>query len=62
MEAARTDPLAAQLEHFCAVVRGEAVPVVSAWDGAQDLLVVVAIAEAARTGEVVRTPPVRESR
>jgi predicted dehydrogenase len=55
------DPLEAQLEHFRAVIRGEVDPLVSAWDGAQDVLVVAAIAEAGRTGGTVRTPDVRAS-
>ena len=50
---ARTDPLAGQLEHFGAVVRGETAPIVSARDGLQNLRVTEAIAEAARTGRLV---------
>lgn len=51
----RSDPLATQLEHFLAVVRGEAEPLVSARDGLQNLRVTEAIAEAARTGNAVAT-------
>jgi predicted dehydrogenase len=49
----RDDPLARQLEHFGAVVRGEAEPLVSARDGLANLRVTEAIAEAARSGRVV---------
>ena len=49
------DPLARQLEHFCAVARGEASPLASVRDGVQNLRVAEAIAEAARTGRVVAT-------
>lgn len=51
----RADPLALQLEHFCAVVRGEAAPLVDGRDALQTLRVTLAIAEAARTGRVVET-------
>jgi predicted dehydrogenase len=47
------DPLGRQLENFCAVIRGEAVPVVTARDGLQNLRVIDAIKQAARTGAVV---------
>jgi predicted dehydrogenase len=53
----RSDPLALQLEHFCAVVRGEARPLVEGRDALQTLRVTLAIAEAARTGRVVATTP-----
>ena len=49
----RTDPLEHQLEHFCAVIRGEAQPLVTARDGLQNLRVTEAIALAARTGQPV---------
>jgi len=49
----RDDPLKHQIEHFGAVVRGEATPLVSARDGLQNLKVTEAIAEAAATGRVV---------
>src|SRR6266704_6474530 len=45
----RADPLARQLAHFCAVIRGEATPRVTARDGLANLRVTEAIAEAART-------------
>src|SRR5438270_8086784 len=51
----RVDPLAAQIEHFAAVVRGDAEPLVTARDGLQNLRVTDAIAEAARTGGIVNT-------
>ena len=51
----RIDPLAAQIEHFAAVVRGDAKPLVTARDGLQNLRVVEAIVEAARTGRTVNT-------
>lgn len=50
----RADPLQRQLAHFCAVVRGEARPLVTARDALQNLRVVEAIAEAARSGRTVR--------
>ncbi|HSD54328.1 MAG TPA: Gfo/Idh/MocA family oxidoreductase [Burkholderiales bacterium] len=49
----RDDPIERQLEHFGAVIRGEADPLVSARDGLANLRVTEAIAEAARTGRVV---------
>jgi predicted dehydrogenase len=50
----RDDPIQLQMEHFGAVVRGEAVPLVSAHDGLQNLRVTEAIAEAAKTGCMVQ--------
>jgi predicted dehydrogenase len=49
----RTDPLTSQIEHFAAVIRGEAQPLVTGRDGLQNLRVTDAIAEAARTGGTV---------
>lgn len=49
----RSDPLANQIEHFAAVIRGRAEPVVSGRDGLNTMLVVEAIQEAARTGRIV---------
>jgi predicted dehydrogenase len=57
----RDDPLKRQLEHFGAVVRGEAEPIVSARDGLENLRITEAIAEAARTGHVVEAAPGRVS-
>jgi predicted dehydrogenase len=55
LDVARTDPLANQVEHFAAVIRGEAEPIVSGRDGLNTLRVTEAVSEAARTGQVVRT-------
>lgn len=49
----REDPLAVQIEHFAAVIRGEAQPLVSVRDGVQNLRVVEAIRQAAREGRAV---------
>jgi predicted dehydrogenase len=46
----RTDPLANQIEHFAAVIRGRAEPIVSGRDGLNTLRVVDAVHESARTG------------
>lgn len=53
----RADPLALQIEHFAAVIRGDEAPLVTCRDGLQNLRVTDAIAEAARTGTVVATRP-----
>jgi len=47
------DPLARQIAHFADVIRGTATPLVSARDGLQNLRVVDAIVEAAKSGHVV---------
>ncbi len=47
------DPLVRQMEHFAQVIRGEAKPLVTTRDGLQNLRVVEAIAEAARSGRVI---------
>jgi len=49
----REDPLARQMAHFCQVIAGEALPLVSARDGLANLRVTEAICRAARTGAVV---------
>jgi len=49
----RDDPIKHQLEHFGAVVRGEAEPLVSARDGLANLRVTEAIVEAAKSGKTV---------
>ena len=49
----RASPLERQLEHFCALIRGEAQPVVTVRDGLQDLRVTEAIVEAAQSGHNV---------
>jgi predicted dehydrogenase len=51
----RADPLARQIEHFAAVIRGEAAPLVTCRDGLANLRVTEAIAEAAQTGRAVAT-------
>lgn len=56
-ELTRDDPLKHQIEHFGAVIRGEAAPIVSAGDGLQNLRITEAIAESARTGAIVDTTP-----
>jgi len=52
----RADPLANQIAHFAAVIRGEAKPLVSGRDGLQNLRVTDAIVEAAKSGKVVNVP------
>ncbi len=52
----RRDPLAAQIEHFAAVVRGEAEPVCGGRDGLATLRVLEAVVESARTGRPVDLP------
>ena len=49
----RSDPLAHQIAHFAAVVRGAAEPICSGRDGLETLRVVDAVLEAARTGRTV---------
>jgi predicted dehydrogenase len=51
----RSDPLANQVEHFAAVIRGEAEPIVSGRDGLKTLRVTEAVTEAAKTGQIVDT-------
>jgi len=53
----RSDPLANQVEHFAAVIRGEAQPIVSGRDGLNTLRVTEAVSEAAATGQLVETGP-----
>lgn len=53
----RDDPLKHQMEHFGAVVRGEAQPLVSARDGLANLRVTEAIVAAARSGSTVELNP-----
>jgi predicted dehydrogenase len=53
----RDDPLSLQLAHFCAVVRGEVQPLVSARDGLANLRVTEAIAQAAASGTTIELPP-----
>ena len=56
VEVERSDPLARQVEHFAAVVRGEVEPVCSGRDGLATLRVVEAVLGSARTGEPVDLP------
>ena len=49
----RDDPLKRQIEHFGAVIRGEAEPLVSARDGLANLRVTEAIATAAKAGSSI---------
>jgi predicted dehydrogenase len=49
------DPLVRQLAHFCAVIRGEAVPLVNVRDGLQNLRITEAIGDAAATGRTLPT-------
>ena len=49
----RSDPLANQIAHFAAVIRGEAQPICSGRDGLNTLKVVEAVVTAARTGQPV---------
>ena len=53
VEMAREDPIQRQMEHFGAVVRGEAAPLVSARDGLANLRVTEAIVAAAQSGSTV---------
>ena len=49
----REDPLASQIEHFAAVIRGDEEPLVTCRDGLANLRVTEAIADASRTSRVV---------
>lgn len=49
------DPLVLQLKHFCAVIRSESQPLVTVNDGLRNLIIVEAITEATRTGEIIDT-------
>jgi len=51
----RADPLPRQLDHFCALIRGDVAPLVTVRDGLQNLRVTEAIAEAVRSGRIVVT-------
>ncbi|PFH20260.1 Gfo/Idh/MocA family protein [Burkholderia sp. JKS000303] len=51
----RADPLERQLAHFCDVIEGNAQPLVTVFDGVQNLRITEAIAEAARSGAIVDT-------
>ncbi len=47
------DPMQCQIEHFAAVIRGEAQPLISAAEGAKSLRVIEAIHESAANGSTV---------
>jgi predicted dehydrogenase len=49
----RSDPLANQVAHFAAVIRGDATPVCTGRDGLKTMQVVDAVVESARTGKPV---------
>jgi len=51
----RDDPITRQIEHFGAVIRGEAQPLVSARDGLANLRITEAIVEAAKSGATIDT-------
>jgi predicted dehydrogenase len=51
----RSDPIAHQMEHFGQVVRGEVKPLVSSFDGMQNLKITEAIVQSAKTGQVIQT-------
>jgi predicted dehydrogenase len=44
----QADPLAAQLAHFCRVIRNEERPLISGWDGLRTLTTTLAVLESAR--------------
>lgn len=48
------DPLAAQIAHFCAVIRGEAEPKVTVRDGVANLKVIAALTRSMETGAAVQ--------
>jgi predicted dehydrogenase len=50
------DPLALQIRHFAAVIRGEAEPLVSGREGLETLRVIEAVKRSAGSGEEVRLP------
>jgi predicted dehydrogenase len=54
VEMTREDPIRRQIEHFGAVVRGEAEPLVTARDGLANLRVTEAIVQAAASGRTVQ--------
>ena len=52
--AAQQDPLRLQVQHFCAIIRGTAQPLVSGREGLQTLRVIQAIKDAAESGQIVK--------
>ncbi|HEY4631925.1 MAG TPA: Gfo/Idh/MocA family oxidoreductase, partial [Blastococcus sp.] len=57
VELQRSDPLANQVAHFAAVIRGEVEPLCTGRDGLKTLQVVEAVVESARTGQPVDLHP-----
>jgi predicted dehydrogenase len=49
----RKDPLSAQLDHFIAVIRGQEEPIVTAYHGYRNMLVIEAIARSIREARIV---------
>lgn len=49
----RKDPLAAQLDHFVSVIKGQEGPIVTAYDGYRNMLVIEAIARSIREARIV---------
>ena len=54
LDCTKADPLALQIRHFCAVIRGVEQPLVSGREGMRTLAVVEAVKQAASTGKRVR--------
>lgn len=54
LQVPQADPIRRQLAHFCAVLRGEQAPRVTAEDATRTLAATLAIAESARSGRTVR--------
>lgn len=54
----RKDPLEIQLDHFCNVIRGTELPLVSMRDGLRNLIITEAISEAARRGSIIEIDPI----
>jgi predicted dehydrogenase len=61
IEVEPADPLTRQLAHFCAVVRGEAAPMVTGRDAARTLAAVWAILDASRSDTTVNSATRRAS-
>jgi predicted dehydrogenase len=53
VEVERRDPLAAQLEHFCRVIRGEERPAIDARDGSRSLAAALSVRRSALAGRPV---------
>ncbi len=53
----RADPLAAQLAHFCRVIRAEESPLVDGWDGLRTLAAALAVRESARLRKPIAPQP-----